>query len=58
VGFAADAGAARRVADAAGLTLRHVERVGGRVAWSAVRPYGDPAAAPDDRPDAHGSLDA
>ncbi|MEX2292004.1 MAG: hypothetical protein WD794_16965 [Mycobacteriales bacterium] len=40
VAVAADAAAARRVATAAGLELRHVERVGQRVAWSAVRPTG------------------
>lgn len=40
VAVAADAAAARRVASAAGLELRHVERVGTRVAWSAVRPLG------------------
>lgn len=38
VAVAADAAAAQRVAAAAGLLLRHVERVGARVAWSAVRP--------------------
>lgn len=38
VALAADAGAARRVADAHGLELRHVEQVGRRVAWVAVRP--------------------
>ena len=38
VAVAADAAAARRVAAAAGLELRHVEQVGARVAWSAVRP--------------------
>lgn len=38
VAVAADAAAAQRVATAAGLELRHVERVGPRVAWSAVRP--------------------
>jgi hypothetical protein len=38
VAVAADAAAAERVATAAGLELRHVERVGPRVAWSAVRP--------------------
>lgn len=43
VAVAADAAAAQRVATAAGLVVRHVERVGRRVAWSAVRP----AAAPD-----------
>lgn len=40
VAVAADAAAARRVASAAGLELRHVERVGTRVAWSAVKPEG------------------
>lgn len=38
VAVAADSAAAQRVAAAAGLELRHVERVGTRVAWSAVRP--------------------
>ena len=38
VAVAADPGAAQRVANAQGLELRHVERVGPRVAWSAVRP--------------------
>jgi protein-L-isoaspartate O-methyltransferase len=38
VAVAADAAAAQRVATAEGLELRHVERVGPRVAWSAVRP--------------------
>jgi hypothetical protein len=38
VAVAADRAAAQRVASAAGLELRHVERVGPRVAWSAVRP--------------------
>jgi hypothetical protein len=38
VAVAADGAAAQRVATAAGLELRHVERVGTRVAWSAVRP--------------------
>jgi hypothetical protein len=38
VAVAADAAAAQRVATASGLELRHVERVGPRVAWSAVRP--------------------
>ena len=37
VGVAADAGAAARTAAAHGLELRHVERVGGRAAWSAVQ---------------------
>jgi hypothetical protein len=40
VAVAADPGAAARVAQAAGLVLRHVERLGGQVAWSAVRPAG------------------
>lgn len=38
VAVAADAAAAARVAAASGLELRHVEGVGRRVAWSAVRP--------------------
>lgn len=38
VAVAADSGAAQRVANATGLELRHIERVGPRVAWSAVRP--------------------
>ena len=38
VAVAADSAAAQRVATASGLELRHVERVGPRVAWSAVRP--------------------
>jgi hypothetical protein len=38
VAVAADAPAAQRVAAAHGLVVRHVERVGPRVAWSAVRP--------------------
>lgn len=38
VAVAADSAAATRVAAAEGLELRHVERVGPRVAWSAVRP--------------------
>lgn len=38
VAVAADPAAAQRVASASGLELRHVERVGSRVAWSAVRP--------------------
>lgn len=38
VAVAADSAAAWRVATASGLELRHVERVGPRVAWSAVRP--------------------
>jgi hypothetical protein len=40
VAVAADAGAATRVAAGAGLELRHVERIGAQVAWSAVRPSG------------------
>ncbi len=40
VAVAADSGAAARVAVGAGLELRHVERLGGQVAWSAVRPAG------------------
>jgi hypothetical protein len=39
VAVAADSAAAQRVAHASGLDLRHVERVGPRVAWSAVRPH-------------------
>ena len=38
VAIAADQGAAERVATGAGLSLRHVERLGAQVAWSAVRP--------------------
>ena len=38
VAVAADGAAAQRVASGCGLQLRHVERVGARVAWSAVRP--------------------
>lgn len=38
VAVAADKGAAERVAAGAGLSLRHVERLGAQVAWSAVRP--------------------
>lgn len=38
VAVAADPGAAARVAVGAGLELRHVERLGTSVAWSAVRP--------------------
>lgn len=38
VAVAADSAAAQRVANAQGLELRHIERVGPRVAWSAVRP--------------------
>ena len=38
VAVAADPGAAARVAVGAGLELRHVERLGLQVAWSAVRP--------------------
>lgn len=38
VALAADAAAAHRVAAAAGLQVRHVERFGAVVAWSAVRP--------------------
>ncbi len=37
VAVAADAGAARRTAAGSGLELRHVEQVGRRVAWSAMR---------------------
>lgn len=40
VALAADAAAAHRVAVAAGLQMRHVEHLGGQVAWSAVRPPG------------------
>ncbi|MBK5307750.1 MAG: hypothetical protein JJD92_13775 [Frankiaceae bacterium] len=42
VAIAADRGAAERVAVGAGLVLRHVERLGGQVAWSAVRPAAGP----------------
>ena len=38
VAVAADSAAAQRVANAERLELRHIERVGPRVAWSAVRP--------------------
>lgn len=38
VAVAADSAAASRVAAASGLELRHIERVGPRIAWSAVRP--------------------
>lgn len=38
VAVAADSAAAQRVATSSGLVLRHVERVGRRVVWSAVRP--------------------
>lgn len=38
VAVAADSAAAQRVASASGLELRHIERVGPRVVWSAVRP--------------------
>jgi hypothetical protein len=38
VALAADHAAAARTAAAQGLLLRHVEPVGGLVAWSAVRP--------------------
>lgn len=41
VALAADAAAARRTADAHGLTLRHVEPLGARVAWAGVLPAGD-----------------
>lgn len=40
VAVAADAAAAQRTATGAGLELCHVEPVGGRVAWAAVRPSG------------------
>lgn len=40
VALAADAAAAGRVAAAGGLELRHVEPVGPRVAWSALRRRG------------------
>ncbi|HWH30990.1 MAG TPA: hypothetical protein VNU26_18895 [Mycobacteriales bacterium] len=45
VAVAADAGAARRVAAAHGLDLRHVEPVGRLVAWSAVRPVEAPGSS-------------
>ena len=38
VAVAANAAAAQRVATGAGLVLRHVQEVGGRVAWSARGP--------------------
>ena len=38
VAVAADLAAAQRVAQSEGLELRHTERVGPRVAWTAVRP--------------------
>jgi hypothetical protein len=38
VALAANKSAAERVAAGAGLSLRHVERLGAQVAWSAVRP--------------------
>jgi len=60
VAVAADAAAAGRVAAAGGLRLRHVERVGSRVAWSAVRPEAPTYGRPDARtPDAQrlGSAD-
>ncbi len=38
VAVAADAGAAGRVAAAAGLEMRSVQPIGRRVAWSAMRP--------------------
>lgn len=38
VAVAADAGAAARTARAHGLQLRHVQQVGRRAAWSALRP--------------------
>lgn len=41
VALAADAAAARRVADIHGLQLRHVEVLRTRVAWSALRAGGD-----------------
>lgn len=40
VAVAADAAAAQRVATGNGLHLRHVERLGSRVVWSATRPAG------------------
>jgi hypothetical protein len=39
VAVAADEAAARRVAAATGLQVRHVEPFGTQVAWSAVRPH-------------------
>jgi hypothetical protein len=47
VAVAADAGAARRVAERHGLDLRHVEPVGRVVAWSAVRPRAEGARSAD-----------
>ena len=38
VAVAGDSGAAARVAVSAGLELRHVERLSGQVAWSAILP--------------------
>lgn len=49
VAVAADAGAARRVAAAHGLELRHVEPVGRVVAWSALRPTAEDGSAADRR---------
>ena len=43
VSVAADAAAAGRVAGAAGLVRLHVVPLGTGVAWSAVRPLGEPA---------------
>lgn len=42
VAVAADTAAAKRTAAAYGLELRHVEPVGGRTAWSAVKPGAAP----------------
>lgn len=57
VALAADAAAARRVATAAGLDLRHVEPLRARVAWSAVRPLDEPPAPRGGAPADRGRLD-
>lgn len=53
VAVAADRAAAERVAAAAGLRLRHVEAVLGRVAWSATRKNGQ---AVDDQAQSNGTV--